>query len=142
MCAIDDAESWACYTQKTPRAKKTWRCGECNRLIQPGEVYHLMEGKLQYEGEWSTHRTCEHCDAAAQWLITVCRGWVYNELYSELREHWEEGYTSVAFGRLIAGVRLRWHGGQDPIPDRLTVRAMAEEMMQEKVYPPSLRMAN
>jgi hypothetical protein len=54
-------------------------------------------------------------------------------------EHWRDGYTSVAFGRLIAGLRFGWHGGSDPVPDREKIRELAREMMRRQVYP--VRMA-
>ena len=74
-------------------------------------------------------------------MTAVCNGWIFGDLYSEMREHWYEGYTSVAFGRLIAGVRFGWHDGMDPVPDKAVVGRLATEMVRAKVYPAPLRMA-
>lgn len=61
----------------------------------------------------------------------VRRAYVLREVYEELEEHWNEGYKSVPFARLIAGMRRKWHGGRDPVPTGM--REMAESMMQRAV---------
>lgn len=124
MCAID-AEPPTLARESSPTARKEHRCSECARTIRPGERYERVTGL--WDGRWSTFTTCAHCRAARVWLEVVCGTWLYGELFQELEEHWNEGYASIPFGRLIVGVKRGWHGGADPVPDGVEemARAMA-----------------
>jgi hypothetical protein len=118
-------------TEELPRARKEHRCTECYRTIHIGENYELTKGC--WDGSWSQFRTCMHCVSVRQWLDTVCNGWEYGGVYDETQEHYWDGYKSVGLARLLAGMRLKWHDGRDPIPDRTEVRALANRMMHEMV---------
>jgi len=131
MCAIDDADPADVWSETTRRAAKPHTCEECSRCIQIGEQ-HLYVSCL-YDGHWSTFRTCAHCAAAGVWMRTVCGGYLTGGLLEELQEHWDEGYRSVGFGRLIIGARHRWHDGRDPVPAAVEVQALAERMLTQVV---------
>jgi len=107
------------------------RCEECARAIAVGETYVFLVGL--YDGQWSTYRWCLHCEAAGAWMWRVCGGYPLGMLREELQEHWHEGYRSVAFGRLVVGVRRGWLGGRAAVPDKDEVRSLADEMMHRAV---------
>jgi hypothetical protein len=131
MCAVEDAEPWDFYNETAPRAAKEHRCGECGRVITRGETHRL--GKGLHDGLWSTFRWCEHCHATGFWMYEVCSGYLLDNLLDEMVEHWHEGYRSIAFARLIAGMRHGWNDGRDPVPDGDAVRALAGQMMAAAV---------
>lgn len=127
MCAIDDAEPAAVWNETTRRAAKAHTCEECSRCIHIGEHHQYVS--CLHDGRWSNFRTCAHCDAAAVWMRKVCGGYLTGGLLEELVEHWHEGYRSIGFGRLIVGMRHRWHDGRDPVPDSAEVLALANRML-------------
>jgi hypothetical protein len=129
MCAVEDAEPWTLYREDHPKARKPWPCGECRRTIAAGERYQQVVGLA--DGLWVTYRTCAHCNAASRWMSEVCGGYILGDLLDELVEHWHEGFADVAFGRLIVGLRLRWHDGADPVPEG--VAELASRMLQRQV---------
>lgn len=129
MCAIEGAEPWDFVHDEQRTARKTHRCYECDRAIHPGERYHILTGL--YDGRWSTERTCKHCAAAGVWMQRVCGGYLTGGLLEELVEHWHEGYRSIGLGRLIAGIRHRWHDGRDAVPEG--VSEMADQMLAAAV---------
>jgi hypothetical protein len=131
MCAVDDADPCDVWHAVYPTARKRHVCEECQRSIQTGETYRRV--KMLYEGYWSESITCAHCEAAGAWMGEVCGGYLGGGLDEELREHWSEGYASILLGRLILGMRERWHHGADPVPDVERVRAVARWSMARKV---------
>lgn len=136
MCAVDDCVPWVVARTSRPTARKGYRCYECRRPILAGERYHKLVALSQWGQEaipvaWDTVRTCPHCIAASEWMSVVCGGYPLGQLLEELHEHWSEGYRSVAFGRLIVGVRRRWHDGRDPIP--VGVSELASAMLRKAV---------
>lgn len=131
MCAIDDAEPLEVSHQQQRRARKAWACGECRRTIQPGELYRYLTGRVYSDNEWLEFRWCRHCHAAGEWMGEVCGGYPREMLLEELREHWEEGYRSIPFARLIVGVKHGWHDGRDPEP--VGVRELAKAMLAAQV---------
>jgi len=50
-----------------PRARKQHKCGECYRIIQPGEIY-LLEKEL-YDKHITTCKTCIDCKSVRDNLI-------------------------------------------------------------------------
>jgi hypothetical protein len=116
MCRAEDGEPWKVFHKAKLTARTVHKCGECSRNIAPGEFYSRAAGLLDGSSGWVTIKTCSHCCAMSGWLDAMCGGWVYGEVLEELIEHWDEGYKSLAFGRLIAGMKHQWHGGKDPIP--------------------------
>lgn len=131
MCAIEDAEPAQVWLNATVKAVKPWRCVECRRPIGVGEQYNRTT--LLQEGVWRRIRTCAHCWAAARWLAEVCGGYVHGVLLGELLEHWEQGYRSVGFARLIAGVRGGWNSGEREAPDAGEVVVLAGRMVAKQV---------
>ncbi len=121
MCAVDDCEPWDVFRKEKRTARKQHRCHECYRLITPGESYTYLTGLI--DGHWHTNRCCEHCEAAGVWLEVVCGGFPIGMLREELTEHWEEGFRSIAFGRLIVGQRRGWREGRDEIPSGVSEMA-------------------
>jgi hypothetical protein len=132
MCAIDDCEPATLWHETEPTARKPHICYECGRAIKPGESYHRV--KCLSDGRWWNDCWCNHCDAAGEWLRTVCGGYPISMLHEELVEHWREGYASVAFGRLIVAMQRKWRDGADPVPDVEQVKALAVSMMRKKVF--------
>lgn len=131
MCAIDDLEPSTVWSEKWRTARKAHPCGECDRTIAPSERYHFVSALT--DGHWSDHRTCAHCAAAGTWLHEVCGGYPTSMLREELAEHWNQGFRSVPFGRLVVGVQRRWHDGRDPVPDSAVVAGLAKQMMRAQV---------
>lgn len=129
MCAVEDCPPWDVYNETNPTAQKNHRCTECTRTICEGETYRRIEGRC--DGVWATHKICAHCNAASVWMRVVCHGWVLNQLYIELLDHWRDGYRSPGMFRLIIGIRRGWHGGRDQVPTG--VGALAREMLGEMV---------
>lgn len=105
MCMIDDSEPLTLLVDAQPLARKSHRCGECGRVIEPTERYERHEGVC--DGEWETHKTCLHCVAVRKWLSRVCRGWVYTMVDEDLLEHFREGY-GLWLGRAYVGMRRKW----------------------------------
>jgi hypothetical protein len=129
MCRVEYAEPWECYRQQIRRARWAWICCECRRTIASGEEYVHVTGRSG--DSWREYRWCRHCEAAAAWMVEVCGGHMIEELLEELVEHWEEGFRSIPFGRLIVAMKRRWHGGADPVPTG--VRELAQEMLARQV---------
>jgi hypothetical protein len=131
VCRVDDAERATIWDEKERTAAKTHPCSECRRTIAVGERYRHIS--TLSDSRWSRDYVCAHCTAAATWLSVTCGGYLLTEVLEELVEHWDEGYRSVPFARMIAGMRQRWHEGRDPVPTG--VRAMATAMLQARVHP-------
>ena len=61
-----DFDQPAFYNRTTPRARKPYRCEECNGQILPGEQYERVTGK--WEGYVDTYLTCERCVDLRTWV--------------------------------------------------------------------------
>lgn len=129
MCAIDFADQADFAHGEWRRAGKVHRCEECIRVIPRGQRHYYLS--TLFDGRWSTWRTCEHCHAAGLWMHVVCGGYLTGGLLEELVEHWDEGFRSVGFGRLIVGMRRRWNEGRDAVPEG--VAELANAMLREQV---------
>lgn len=125
MCRAEDAEPWKIFQHTTPTARKAHTCVECGRTIQSGEQYHRGRGVL-YGGPWESYAWCRHCDAAARWLSRECGGYLFEEVLTELVEHWNEdtAFRSVWLARSIAGMRRKWCDGRTPVPGEPPVLAV------------------
>ncbi|MBA2696633.1 MAG: hypothetical protein H0U62_12530 [Actinobacteria bacterium] len=133
MCAIDECTPWDVYSSEARTARKDRSCTECHRQIRRGEPYEYATGKLCGETRWDVYALCQHCDAATYWINTMCGGWPYGDLGSELREHYLSGYSSIYLARLAAGVRLGWLDGRMPVPDADAASADAERLLERQV---------
>lgn len=58
QCDSYDGSLDFCNIDKV-KARKIQRCGECRRLIFPGETYERVSGK--WDGEFVTEKTCSDC---------------------------------------------------------------------------------
>ncbi len=71
--------------ERKRKARKAHRCTECGREILPGESY--TAGRMIWEGEWSTYKTCSRCDAMAAAIHAIdpyfC--WTFGEMLEEAR---------------------------------------------------------
>lgn len=112
MCRVEDCDPWAVYRETTRTARKPHLCFECGRIIAKGERYRYATGKHpdNPRGGWDEFKLCVHCNAAAQWLIVMCNGYLFGGIGEELREHWDEEWRlrSVGLARLIIGIDNRW----------------------------------
>lgn len=57
-----DCELPSVSTCKTVKARKTYRCCECQHAIVKGESHEVFTGI--WEGKWETYRTCVCCAKA------------------------------------------------------------------------------
>ncbi len=64
------------------KARKTWRCAECQRPINPGDRYEYVFGK--FEGDLFTERTCAPCHEIRK--AFVCGDWVFGQLWDAIEE--------------------------------------------------------
>jgi hypothetical protein len=122
VCMIDDADGgWVSFDKVHRVARKAHRCDECGRTIEPGETYWPWTGLG--EGRFDHGKMCVHCEAAAQWLVEVCNGYLFHGIAQDLREHWDEdwSYRNLWLGRAVVGMGRRWRrldGSLMPVPDR------------------------
>lgn len=98
---------WKLDRYKIQRAAKAHRCDECGRAINKGERYEYFTGLSADSGYWYTTRTCPHCLGARHWLQVECNGWLFEAVYEDLKEHFEE-QPDLHLGRLLVGMRRRW----------------------------------
>ena len=103
---IDDCEPWTFYNESDRRARKTHRCCECHRTIEPGETYKHIVGKQ--DSDWSAFNTCAHCQSVTRWLSFACEGWIIGLAEEDLGNHITGDEKEV---RSLPLVRLaRWMG--------------------------------
>ena len=109
MCMYDEGDGWKVFRSDTRRARKPYRCCECQREISAGEQYEYATGVLNGDDGWLTMRTCQHCAAGPyDWLERVCGGWLYEGAYEDLTEHRHELVADIALLRNIVGMRRKW----------------------------------
>lgn len=104
MCMIDHADQITVLSDGILTARKPHRCGECHRVIEPGERYLRTTGV--FDG-FATYKTCLQCVAVREWLSQVCSGWIYTQVGEDLAEHFYEGY-GMWLGRAVIGMRNHW----------------------------------
>lgn len=108
MCMIDHAEWCEWSSSREHTARKTHRCDECYRDIQPGERYRIGVGGQ--DGSIWSEKQCRHCWAASVWLTEVCGGFLWGGVAEDLREHWDVSpkYRTLWLGRAVVGQQRRW----------------------------------
>lgn len=67
------------------KAKKQHKCGECYRIIQPGEKYKYEVNKYD---DIDTFKTCIDCMSVRDTLFC---SWLYGKIWEEVREEILEG---------------------------------------------------
>lgn len=111
MCRASEADPWRVYRWTRRAARKSHICYDCGRTIAAGERYHWATGLHDDNPRgWEVFKLCAHCDAASEWLMVMCNGYLYGGIGEELREHWDEEYStrSPGLGRLVLGHERRW----------------------------------
>jgi len=64
MCGCEDGEPCDVFRAKVVRACRPWRCYECERTVQTGELYESSVSL--FEGEWQRLAVCWKCHAIRQ----------------------------------------------------------------------------
>lgn len=59
VCVYFDGDTAEVFEQDNRKARKDYKCCECDRQIAKGSLYQFC--KMLFEGEWSTYRTCLPC---------------------------------------------------------------------------------
>lgn len=109
MCMVGDEDYWEFYNEYTPKAKVEHTCGECGRTIAKGEKYRTQGGKSDGYFEW--HKTCTHCDAASEWLMSACDGYIFGRRQEDFLSHvtGEEKYLRTRpLTRLVRWLAADW----------------------------------
>lgn len=95
MCRVDSYESMEENWYTNSLAVDECRpCGECHRSIPSGETFIVHSWFSPYDDpsfQQRRHsRFCMHCQAASNWLVDVCSGWVSGQILEEITEHHQE----------------------------------------------------
>lgn len=118
MCMADSADGYCETLQRSMRkAAKAHRCNECHRQIPVGESY-LYE-YTKFDGETQSHRTCQHCLVARQWLMENCGGWLYGGVQEDIQDHADTKMYGFGVKLLAMGMERMWtrkDGRMWPIP--------------------------
>lgn len=133
MCAIDECDPWEIVQLTEPRARKSHKCGECYRIIRPGEHYHLLKGRTVGDDRFTIHKTCTHCKALGEFMSVMCDGYPLGQLYEELQEHYYDGYASTQLYSWITALQTKWHDGTDPVPVASECAAEASRLIHARV---------
>ena len=70
-------------TEEIRQARRQHKCGECGRVISPGESYEHIRGL--WDGKWSTNKTCADCMSIRKAFF--CGQWIFGCIMVDLREH-------------------------------------------------------
>ena len=83
-CTCDWDYTASLYVAERRTARKTHRCKECGRQIQPGEIYEHVRGI--WDGMPDTVRTCPHCLAIRDWVTAhvPCSCWSHHSLLEDM----------------------------------------------------------
>lgn len=117
MCAAADADPWDFFQSKiVKKSRKQHKCCECGRTIKVGESYEKSIGKYDYEKRFWAFKTCIDCvDGPCAWLKKECGGYLFEGVYEDLMDHWENNWTirPLSLGRLIVSMRRKWGSGDE-----------------------------
>jgi hypothetical protein len=80
---VDDSYGPEFICETNPVARIEHKCGECNRVIKPGEKYERASGC--WDGRLETHKTCGDCLSIRASFF--CAGWAYGGLWEMLGDH-------------------------------------------------------
>lgn len=76
---------------KYPVARKEHKCGECRKVIVPGEKYESVSG--MYDGHFDTYKTCLDCVSMRDAFF--CNGYHYTMIWEDFGEHLREMGGSI-----------------------------------------------
>lgn len=119
MCMIDDSDGPVTILGEPGwmKARKEHKCRECFRFIETGERYYREV--YVFDGDFTTHRTCEHCKVVREWLVDECGGFLYGGIEEDAREHcWSRQYKMDLY-RAVVGMSKYWRrkdGSLLPVP--------------------------
>ena len=82
----DDCDAGDFTRVKNRKARKEHKCGECHRIINPGETYEYSV--IKFQGDIGTHKMCLDC-------LSVRGAFFCNGCYTE--GLWEELAESMRF---------------------------------------------
>jgi hypothetical protein len=89
---VGDLDGPEFHFVKKPTARKPHKCGECDRDIEPGEIYERGWGI--WDGCLDTHKTCLDCVSVR--TAFFCDGWLYGGIWERLHEHIDEMQGQIA----------------------------------------------
>ena len=105
MCNLD-YDPPTMYARSIVRARKQRRCGECRRMIGPGEKYHRTAGV--WDGTVGVHVHCAHCERGVQLLQKECNGGVHGGVLDELSDHVDPALPwAMQAARTVVGMRRK-----------------------------------
>ena len=117
-----DGDRPSCFTKHEPKARKTHICCECGEEISVGDRYEKTSGV--WDGRPDTFKTCLPCADVRDHF--ACNGFVYGEVWSQLRENFfpemkcggqcMEGLSPRGKRKLI-DERMEWYFAHDEIND-------------------------
>lgn len=84
------------HTERVVCARKEHKCGECGEAIAAGEKYERSSGK--WDGELSVFCTCLPCAEIRDTF--ACEGFVYENLWEDIRESMFETMTTGCLQKL------------------------------------------
>lgn len=116
-------------SEKIVTARKRHVCGECSRVIEPGERYARWAGS--WEGDFWTMKSCPQCDALRKIINYVddyfwegCYGgihaWVADRLEREVST-WHSWTLRLHITRLCSLFRRGWAGEANEVELALAV---------------------
>jgi len=116
MCMADDADLAHVWQERSQKARKPHKCGECGRTIEIGEKYcsvWAVGSDGPFQGKW-----CAHCDVAKDWLWSNCSGSLLGGVIEDCREHVSEyaGQAACipALARIVIGAGRGWRIQRGP----------------------------
>ena len=86
-----------------PTANREYKCGECRRVIMPGEIYRLE--KALFNRSADTVKTCIDCNSVREYL--VC-DFYWGEVWELVRESFRDYPDAIPWtkiGRLTPAAR-------------------------------------
>lgn len=121
MTCSCDAEMPTVHNVHVHRARKSYRCDECRRTIQPGERYERTFGL--WAGDAQTYIACEQCRDARVWTGTniPCLCWTYGNILNDCvmavcdaKYRAPDETKGVMFGLFRRFVAIKRAGGKPP----------------------------
>lgn len=113
MCMVDDSDTLSLFRKSERKARKHHQCGECDRVINPGELYIAYCGI--HEGDWFNGKICQHCSVLANWLGVNCGGYICGQVLEDFGEHATE-YERMDLARLFVMARNDWQSVRKKTP--------------------------
>lgn len=84
MCAVDDYDPPAFFSERPRRCRKPFDCGECEARVERGEVYRFISG--MWEGSILTHKHCVGCAELARAVGDVDCSYLFENLLDDAEQ--------------------------------------------------------